>query len=218
MQNQLDIADRKSQVQEAAVKRLNHERESAISQLGVAYLETRELKAENDQLREENSTLKSQLKRLLFKIRREETQETDSSVSASDPEDSNTYSADVSRNTKDVTAKSTRTQSRSKRQDDSRAKVSTQVDKEISRLEKERAEEELFSIDKPTSKRASAAKSTRSGTSESKGNRKQSNTSKQRVKRVILEDVSSALESTEQSKASADGNDLTLLSVIDVCS
>ncbi|EPS30561.1 hypothetical protein PDE_05513 [Penicillium oxalicum 114-2] len=215
LQNQLDIADRKSQVQEAAVKRLNHERESAISQLGVAYLETRELKAENDQLREENSTLKSQLKRLLFKIRREETQETDSSVSASDPEDSNTYSADVSRNTKDVTAKSTRTQSRSKRQDDSRAKVSTQVDKEISRLEKERAEEELFSIDKPTSKRASAAKSTRSGTSESKGNRKQSNTSKQRVKRVILEDVSSALESTEQSKASADGNDLTLLSVID---
>ncbi|KAJ5480710.1 hypothetical protein N7539_006604 [Penicillium diatomitis] len=215
LQNQLDIADRKSQVQEAAVKRLNHERESAISQLGVAYLETRELKMENDQLREENSTLKSQLNRIVSKHHRDEIQDTESSVSASDPEDSNTYSADVSRNTKDVTSKSARAQSKSKRQEESRSKVSTQVDKEISRLEKERAEEALFSIEKPTSKRASASKSSKSGPSESRSHRKQSNTSKQRVKRVILEDVSSALDSTEQTKESAEADDLTLLSVID---
>lgn len=215
LQNQLDIADRKSQVQEAAVKRLNHERESAISQLGVAYLETRELKAENDQLREENANLKSQLARVSGKSDQEGS-ETDSSISASDPDDSNIYSTDVSRSTRNLTSKSSRNNLKPKRQDDSRAKVSTQVDKEISRLEKERAEEALFSIDMPTSRRASASKSGKSGHSESKRSRKQPNTSKQRVKRVILEDISSAVESTEQTKGSTDVEDLTLLSVIDV--
>ncbi|KAJ5891574.1 uncharacterized protein N7473_007802 [Penicillium subrubescens] len=214
LQNQLDIADRKSQVQEAAVKRLNHERESAISQLGVAYLETRELKAENDQLREENANLKSHLARISGKSRDQEAVETDSSMSASDPDDSNVYSADMSRSTRDLTSKSSRNNLKSKRQDDSRSKISTQVDKEISRLEKERAEEALFSIEMPA-KRASASKSAKSGHSESKGSRKQPNTSKQRVKRVMLEDVSSAVESTEQTKASSDAEDLTLLSVID---
>jgi hypothetical protein len=211
----LDIADRKSQVQEAAVKRLNHERESAISQLGVAYLETRELKAENDQLREENANLKSHLARISGKSRDQEAVETDSSMSASDPDDSNAYSADMSRSTRDLTSKSSRNNLKSKRQDDSRSKISTQVDKEISRLEKERAEEALFSIEMPA-KRASASRSARSGHSESKGSRKQPNTSKQRVKRVVLEDVSSAVESTEQTRASSDVEDLTLLSVIDV--
>ncbi|CEJ55578.1 hypothetical protein PMG11_01829 [Penicillium brasilianum] len=215
LQNQLDIADRKSQVQEAAVKRLNHERESAISQLGVAYLETRELKAENDQLREENANLRSQLARVSGKSRDQEVSETDSSISGSDPDDSNVYSTDVSRSTRNLTSKSSRNNLKSKHQDDSRAKISTQVDKEISRLEKERAEEALFSIDMPTSKRTSASKSGKSGRSESKGSRKQPNTSKQRVKRVILEDISSAVESTEQTKGSTEVEDLTLLSVID---
>lgn len=211
----MDIADRKSQVQEAAVKRLNQERESAISQLGVAYLETRELKAENDQLREENANLRSQLSRVAAKARHQKTQETDSSMSASDPDDSNAYSGDMSRSTRELTSKSSRDKLRSKRQDDSRAKISTQVDKEISRLEKERAEEALFSIEMPT-KRTSASKLVKTGYSESKGSRKQPNTSKQRVKRVVVEDMSSAVESTEQTKASSDVEDLTLLSVIDV--
>lgn len=212
----MDIADRKSQVQEAAVKRLNHERESAISQLGVAYLETRELKAENDQLREENANLRSQLARVVGKARDQKTRETDSSMSASDLDDSNAYSADMSRSTRELTSKSSRDKLKSKRQGDSRAKISTQVDKEISRLEKERAEEALFSIEMPTTKRTSASKSVKTGDPGSKGSRKQPNTSKQRVKRVVVEDISSAVESTEQTKASSDVEDLTLLSVIDV--
>lgn len=182
----------------------------------MAYLETRELKAENDQLREENAILKSQMARVSVKSRDQRVQETDSSMSASDPNDSNVYSADMSRSTRDLTSKSSRDKLKSKRQDDSRAKVSTQVDKEISRLEKERAEEALFSIDVPTTKRTSASKSAKPGHSESKGSRKQPNTSKQRVKRVIVEDISSAVESTEQTKASSDVEELTLLSVIDV--
>lgn len=223
MQNQLDIADRKAQVQEAAVKRLNKERESAISQLGVAYLETRELKAENDVLRQENTELKSQVSRLSRnKAPEQNTVESDASLSPSEASDSpmdTERSTDYSRSTRDFTSKSARSNSRARRQDDSRAKVSTQVDKEISRLEKERADEALFSLDLPTPKRVSTAKSAKGEVSrhaDNKSPRKQSNTSKQRVKRVVVEDVSGPVENTEQSKALSDAEDMTLLSVIDV--
>ncbi|KAJ5759142.1 hypothetical protein N7520_006298 [Penicillium odoratum] len=215
LQNQLDIADRKTQVQEAAVRRLNQERESAISQLGVAYLETRELKTENEALRRENAELKSQLSQTSKKSREQETASSEESLTGSD-DDSQSYterSGDMSRSTRDLTSKSARSNSRARRHDDSRSKISTQVDKEISRLEKERAEEALFSIDVHTTKRS--ARSSRSAAvrqSESKSSRKQPNTSKQRVKRVVVEDVT---EVTEQSKASFQVEDLTLLSIID---
>jgi hypothetical protein len=218
LQNQLDIADRKTQVQEAAVKRLNQDRESAISQLGVAYLETRELKAENEQLRQENAELKSQLPRFSGKKTQEqETQETDVSSSASDAEDSQVYterSGDLSRSTRDLTSRSTRS---NRRQEESRAKVSTQVDKEITRLEKQRAEEALFSLDVPQQRRPSkTARSELPRHSDSKSARKQPNTSKQRVKRVVMEDSSGPVEATEQTRTSSVAEDLTLLSVIDV--
>lgn len=219
LQNQLDIADRKSQVQEAGIKRLNHDRESAISQLGVAYLETRELKVENEALRVENAELKSQLSRYSGKKSNAQDVESEASLTGSDADDSQLYterSGDLSRSTKDLTSKSSRSnlKSKSRRQEDSRARVSTQVDQEISRLEKQRAEEELFSINVPTPKRSSSSKLAKS---ETKASRKQPNTSKQRVKRVVMEDVSEPLEATEQSKASStNADDLTLLSVIDV--
>lgn len=223
LQNELDIADRKAQVQEAAVKRLNQDRESAISQLGVAYLETRELKVENDALRQENTELKTQLTRLSgSKIREQDTGDSEAVSSASEIDDSQVYterSGEMSRSTRDLTARSARSNAKSRRHDDSRAKISTQVDKEISRLEKERAEEALFSLDVPTAKRTSGSRKVRSEAprvSESKSSRKQPNTSKQRVKRVVVEDVSGPVEATEQSRASSDVDDLTLLSVIDV--
>ena len=223
MQNQLDIADRKAQVQEAAVKRLNQERESAISQLGVAYLETRELKAENEELREGIAELKSQLARLSHKRAPEQdTVESEASLSPSEADDSQIYterSTDYSRSTKDLTSKSARSNPRTKRQDDSRIKLSAQVDKEISRLEKERADEALFSLDPPIPKRVSTSKSTKAELprhSDNKTSRKQSNTGKQRVKRVVVEDVSEHVETTQQSKLPSDVEDVTLLSVIDV--
>jgi hypothetical protein len=217
LQNQLDIADRKIQVQEAAVKRLNQERESAISQLGVAYLETRELKAENEDLRRENAELKSQLSQTSGKKSREqETARSDESLTGSDADDSEVYterSADMSRSTRDLTSKSARLNPKSRRHDDSRSKISTQVDKEISRLEKERAEEALFSIDIPTGKRSSrSGKSDAARQPESRSIRKQPNTGKQRVKRVVVEDVT---EATEQSKVSSQVEDLTLLTILD---
>lgn len=221
LQNQLDIADRKSQVQEAAVKRLNQDRESAISQLGVAYLETRELKVENEALRQENMDLKSQLSRFSGrKDREQDTGDSEEMSSASEVDDSQVYterSGDMSRSTRELTARSTRSNSKGRRNDTSRAKVSTQVDKEISRLEKERADDALFSLDVPTPKRPSGSKRVRSEgrAYESKSSKKQPNTSKQRVKRVVVEDVSGPVETTEQSRVPSDADDLTLLSVID---
>ncbi|CAG8039464.1 unnamed protein product [Penicillium olsonii] len=216
LQNQLDIADRKAQVQESAIKRLNHDRESAITQLGAAYLEGRELKVENEELKVENSELKSHIRQLSSRRSRE--QDTAETEASSDADESQVYtepSGDMSRSTKDLTSKSARSQTKTKRQDDSRAKVSTQVDREISRLEKERADDALFSIE-VSSRRTSASKpkphSSRS--SESKSTRKQPNTSKQRVKRVVLEDTIEP-EVSNQTKASSETGDVTLLSLID---
>ncbi|KAJ5090804.1 hypothetical protein N7532_009488 [Penicillium argentinense] len=222
LQNQLDIADRKAQVQDAAVKRLNQDRESAISQLGVAYLENRELKTENEALRQKNSDLQSQLSRFSRgKAREQDTGDSEAVSSASEADDSQMYterSGDMSRSTRDLTSKSAHSNTRNRRHMEPRSKISTQVDKEISRLEKERADEALFSLDVPTPKRTVTSKKIRSEAprTESKGPRKQPNTSKQRVKRVVVEDVSGPVESTEQSKATSEMDDVTLLSVLDV--
>ena len=219
LQNQLDIADRKAQVQESAIKRMNHDRESAITQLGAAYLESRELKVENEELREENAGLKGRISRLMDRRTREhDTGESEASSAVSDVDESQVYtepSGDMSRSTKDLTSKSARSNTRTRRQDDSRAKVSTQVDKEISRLEKERADEALFSIE-VSSRRASASKPSKpsASRSESKSSRKQPNTSKQRVKRVVVEDFTEP-EVSQQTKASSETGDMTLLSLID---
>lgn len=173
-------------------------------------------------MRQENSDLKSQLNRFSGKKPEEQdTLESDASYSASEAEDSQLYterSGDISRSTRDLTSKSARSKQTAQHQEDSRAKVSTQVDKEISRLEKECAEEALFSLDLPTSKRFSskAARYDIPRHSEGRSSKKQPNTGKQRVKRVVVEDLSEPLEATQQTKASSE--DLTLLSVIDVSS
>ncbi|KAJ5341082.1 hypothetical protein N7541_010206 [Penicillium brevicompactum] len=216
MQNQLDIADRKAQVQESAIKRLNHDRESAITQLGAAYLEGRELKVENEELRVENAELQSQISRLSNRRSRE--QDPVEADASSDADESQVYtepSGDMSRSTKDLTSRSARSHTKTKRQDDSRSKVSTQVDREISRLEKERADDALFSIELG-SRRTSASKPKTNATrsSESKSSRKQPNTSKQRVKRVVLEDTTEP-EVSNQTKASSETGDISLLSIID---
>ena len=169
-------------------------------------------------MRQENAELRGQLPRISGnKSQEQETQETDGSFSASDAEDSQMHterSGDMSRSTRDITSRSTRS---NRRQEESRAKVSTQVNKEITRLEKERAEEALFSLDVPNQRRSSkAARSELPRHFDSKSVRKQPNMSKQRVKRVVMEDRSGPIEATEQTRASSDAEDLTLLSVIDV--
>jgi hypothetical protein len=108
--------------------------------------------------------------------------------------------------------------------DDPRAKISNQIDKEMLKIEKKRQDEELFSLSlsQPThvstrkvSKPASHAKT------ENTDSRKLPNTGKQRVKRVIVEDVDftdptqTELPTEDVRSQVAADKDLTILSFID---
>ncbi|KAI9042608.1 uncharacterized protein KD926_005214 [Aspergillus affinis] len=222
LQNKLDLVERKSQMQETALKRLNRERDMAVSQLGVAYLESQDLKSENENLRQENAELSAQLAKLSSHASksREDTYRSErtaaSDASSDDSQVDTQRSVSGSQGTKDVTSKSTRSRSKAGKREDSRAKVSTQVDREISRLEKERADEALFSLDMPRSSKSKTEKAEKRSHS-----KKQPNTGKQRVKRVVVEevDVTEPVDSTDEAtnntkKSSATEQD-TLLSFVD---
>ncbi|KAL5333560.1 hypothetical protein BJX70DRAFT_403459 [Aspergillus crustosus] len=221
LQNKVDLLERKSDIQEAALKKLNRERDMAVSQLGVAYLESQDLKSENETLRQELSELKAQFGKFLTagsKAQEDTAQSEQITASDASTEESQT---DTRRSTtKDATSRSTRSKSRSGRKEDSRSRVSNQVDREISRLEKERAEEALFSIELPRVRESTSAKkdkvSRRTASSQS---RKPS--SGKRVKRVVLEEVEitepidTTAEATGNTRKSGTEQDLTLLSFID---
>lgn len=64
LQDRADAADRKISVSEITIRNITQERDSAVSQLGVAYYTTEELKRENVALKEENDELRSQITRL----------------------------------------------------------------------------------------------------------------------------------------------------------
>ncbi|CAF9910390.1 MAG: hypothetical protein ALECFALPRED_006584 [Alectoria fallacina] len=61
LQSQLDNSNRKASTAETILKNITQERDSAISQLGVAYFTIEQLKAENEGLKGENNELKSRL-------------------------------------------------------------------------------------------------------------------------------------------------------------
>ncbi|KAL2808838.1 hypothetical protein BJX63DRAFT_407681 [Aspergillus granulosus] len=219
LQNKVDLLERKNDIQETALKKLNKERDMAVSQLGVAYLESQDLKSENESLREEILVLKTQFAKLFpaASKQREDTAESEQ-ITASDAstEDSQT---DTRRSaTKETTSRSSRSKSKSGRKEESKSRVSSQVDKEISRLEKERAEEALFSIELPRVRESSKKeKSSRSRTASG-----QTKKPGKRVKRVVVEEVevTEPVDSTAEAtgntrKSSGAEQDLTLLSFID---
>ncbi|KAI9766634.1 MAG: hypothetical protein M1840_006445 [Geoglossum simile] len=61
LQTRLEVANRRVSVSEITIKNITQDRDSAISQLGVAFYTSEGLKAENEALRAENETLKSRL-------------------------------------------------------------------------------------------------------------------------------------------------------------
>jgi regulator of replication initiation timing len=85
LQDQLTTHERRSAMDEITIKNLSRERDAAVSQLGVAYLTTEQLKAENQSLHEENETLRNEVKRLQagagkeFATRQEENKSTTTS-------------------------------------------------------------------------------------------------------------------------------------------
>ena len=64
LQGQLDNSNRKTSTTETILKTITQERDSAISQLGVAYFTIEQLKVEVEGLRGENDELKSRLAQL----------------------------------------------------------------------------------------------------------------------------------------------------------
>ncbi|KAL2785633.1 hypothetical protein BJX66DRAFT_329149 [Aspergillus keveii] len=218
LQNKVDLLERKNDLQEAALKKLSKERDMAVSQLGVAYLESQDLKSENESLREELLNWKTQFAKLYPASRQREDTGESEQITASDAstEDSQT---DTRRSaTRETTAKSSRSKSKSGRKEESKSRVSSQVDREISRLEKERADEALFSIELPRVRESSRKeKSSRSRTSSA-----QIKKPGKRVKRVVVEEVevTEPVDSTAEAtghtrKSSGAEQDLTLLSFID---
>lgn len=218
LQNRLDIAERKIQVHESTIKTLAQERDSAVSQLGVAYLHTQDIKAENDSLRKENAELKAQLAKLTALLQKLTGQDTDTRRSA-------TGEWTTEGDTGDVTADSTRRsndQSRSRERpttEGSRARISSQIDKVMAKIEKERQEAELFDVAKPS--RSSQHKAKSEDRKASSSGEKKPNTGKQRVKRVIVEDVDITDRATEENHTEearsqvTEDKDLTFLSFMD---
>ncbi|KAL1997962.1 hypothetical protein VTN02DRAFT_345 [Thermoascus thermophilus] len=225
LQNRLDIADRKVQVHEAALKNLTRERDMAVSQLGVAYLNSQDLKTENENLKRENAELRAQLAKLTS-LARGSAKKEDTSRSR---EQNQTERSEVDEEEDDDDDEEEDSRVYTRRTAESRGKArepsaSKSVDREISRLEKQRQEDALFSLDEAFPRRASTgAKATtaesRSRAAETAAAKKQPNTGKQRAKRVVVEEVSvSEPLNVNARRATDDGHDqtdMTLLSFID---
>ena len=64
LQAQLDASNRKAATAETILQSITHERDSAVSQLSLAFVTTEHLKVENEAIKEENSQLKDHITRL----------------------------------------------------------------------------------------------------------------------------------------------------------
>ena len=65
LQAQLDTSNRKTATTETILKNITEERDAAVSQLGVAWFTTEQLKGENESIRAENDDLKAQIAQLI---------------------------------------------------------------------------------------------------------------------------------------------------------
>ncbi|KAK3045095.1 hypothetical protein LTS18_014582, partial [Coniosporium uncinatum] len=61
LQNRLDRAERKASVAEISTKRITQERDNLVTQVGVAFYNSEELKTENEALRKVNETLRGEV-------------------------------------------------------------------------------------------------------------------------------------------------------------
>ncbi|OXV11505.1 hypothetical protein Egran_00734 [Elaphomyces granulatus] len=239
LQNRLDIADRKIQVHETAIRSLTQERDSAVLQLGIAYLNSQDLKREYETLKTENAELRAQLEKLNGFTQdlpeepesRQVTRQTQSDVDAMVDSESETNrqhytqrSLASSRRQGEISTKKTQDKRlQTEFQSNSHTRISNQIDKEMSRIEKQQ-DETLFSFDiyPGRSSMSRSVKSSGNARSEANMDKKQPNTSKQRTKRVIVGDNDESENVDMDDVVTEDGanetgkdQDLTLLSFID---
>ena len=236
LQNRLDIADRKIQVHEIAIQNLTRERDSAVLQLGIAYLNSQDLKRDHETLKTENAELRTQLENLNGFTQTDEpesrqvTRQTQSDLDAMYDSDGETngqhYTQRSLASSRRLGEMSTiKTQDKwlqTEFQNNSHSRISNQIDKEMSRLEKQQ-DETLFSFDIRYPGRSRSTKSNGNVRSEANVDKKQPNTGKQRAKRVIIEDIDESENVDMDDVVTEDGanetgkdQDLTLLSFVDV--
>ncbi|OJD22473.1 hypothetical protein ACJ73_06176 [Blastomyces percursus] len=227
LQNRLDIFTRKISSHETTIKHLTQERDSARTQLGVAYLNLQELKMENDSLAQENDELKVQLEslteypELTDGMRRTQTRD---SINRRDITARGPTEAIETHRTKpagDVDIDAQRQNSDKIHQDRTQPIVAYRTKDTAARQHKQAEYDALFSLDLshlPTQQPTKNTK-TRANTAE----RKLPNTSKQRTKKAVVEHLDDSELSEGEIGTETRGfryrtgpkNDLTFLSFID---
>ncbi|KAK2761302.1 hypothetical protein FQN54_001824 [Arachnomyces sp. PD_36] len=238
LQNEADVAERKIVSHENNLRKLTRERDAAVSQLGIAYLSSQELKAENHALVEENEKLKRQLAKLLGGNSRKSaqheedtarSQETDRQMTTRDVGDATESNYAIHQS---ITERSQREGARSRSAKHrsqtpapsrSQAKISNQINEQLSKLDKQQEDDSLFSLDLPSLRPQSGSK----GKMPVKASHeKKPNTGKQRVKKVVVEDIETSDEDSEDDMEAVTGElktrsegvqdqDMTVLSFID---
>lgn len=216
------------QVHEVALKNLARERDSAISQLGVAYLSSQDLKSEIGELKTENIELKARLAKYSAISRHllgnEQNEQTDADIAIELDMENHTDASRRPDSASHSNQKFIRKAAQVKPvREDTRTRISTQIDQEILKIDKQRQDEELFSLDlsgpmQNASKNAEAKAS-------SMGSRKEPNTGKQRVRRVTVEDLDTTgpidkdydnIQEHTKEEGPTISQDLTFLSLMDV--
>lgn len=229
LQNDAEVAERKFASYENSLKKLTRERDAAVSQLGVAYLSSQELKAENHSLKEENEKLQRQLANVLggdsqHTARSQETNQTGNQSTArgvartTESEYATHQSIDEPRQNRKG---STKRRSQASVPEGSRNKISSQINEQLSMLNKQQEEDSLFSIDLPSllPQRGNKNKMPAKPAPE-----KKPNTGKQRAKKVVVEDIESGEDDSEGEAITGEmqtqpdegeDQDMTVLSFID---
>ncbi|EQL31692.1 hypothetical protein, variant [Blastomyces dermatitidis ATCC 26199] len=225
LQNRLDISTRKISSHETTLKHLTHERDSARTQLGVAYLNLQELKMENEALAQENDELRIQLESLTEYsevadgMRR--TQTRDSKINRRDIAARDPTEATETNRTKparDVNVDAQRQSSDKINQD--RTQPYSAKDS-AARQQKQAEYDALFSLDLSHLTAQQPTKNTR--TQADTAERKLPNTGKQRTKKAVVEHLDDGELSAGEMRTETRGfryrpgsaNDLTFLSFID---
>ncbi|ODH51466.1 hypothetical protein GX48_02332 [Paracoccidioides brasiliensis] len=238
LQNRLDVSIRKNSSHETTIKHLTQERDSARTQLGVAYLNIEELKLENDALAQENDEMRIQIESNAFpeaandskpmemcdsKTKRREATAMDP-TKATKPHRIRTKHAedpDANGSNEQIGLDTRRRNSNRTQQDRSQPCVPSAVKVAASKQQKQAEYDSLFSLDLS---HLSVQQSTQHTKMQANTTQKKlPNTSKLRTKKAVVEYMEDSNLSEEEMGTETRGfrnrtgptNDLTFLSFID---